>query len=155
MKKSDLILFAVGSSAVQWEMNKILKEQKCNVKVLYTWLEAGGKSSHILSIDYNKKGCFQCLFTDRQGNLINNKANKISEIDVDAYKIRNGCGGTRVAYGNAVLLRTTAVLLEAIKKSFEGGESTNSLINITPTDVIDVKDAFVERKCGCCGDEDI
>ena len=36
MKKADLILFAVGSSTVQWEMNKILKEQKCNVKVIYT-----------------------------------------------------------------------------------------------------------------------
>lgn len=155
MKKADLILFAVGSSTVQWEMNKILKEQKCNVKVIYTWLEAGGENSHILSIDYNKQGCFQCLFTDEQGCLINNKANNVSEIDVEAYKIRNGCGGTRVAYGNAVLLRTTAVLLDVIRKNFERAESTNNLINITPTDVIDVKDTFVERKCRCCGDEDI
>lgn len=93
--------------------------------------------------------------TDEQGCLINNKANNISEIDVEAYKIRNGCGGTRVAYGNAVLLRTTAVLLDVIRKNFERAESTNNLINITPTDVIDVKDTFVERKCRCCGDEDI
>lgn len=155
MKKADLILFAVGSSTVQWEMNKVLKEQKCNAKVIYTWLEAGGENSHILSIDYNKQGCFQCLFTDEQGCLINNKANNVSEIDVEAYKIRNGCGGTRVAYGNTVLLRTTAVLLDVIKKNFERAESTNNLINITPTDVIDVKDTFVERKCRCCGDEDI
>ena len=65
---------------------------------------------------------------------------------MEAYKIRNGCGGTRVAYGNAVLLRTTAVLLDVIRKNFERAESTNNLINITPTDVIDVKDTFVERK---------
>ena len=91
----------------------------------------------------------------QQGCLINNKVNNVSEIDVEAYKIRNGCGGTRVAYGNAVLLRTTAVLLDVIKKNFERAESTNNLINITPTDVIDVKNTFVERKCRCCGDEDI
>ena len=103
MKKADLILFAVGSSTVQWEMNKILKEQKCNVKVIYTWLEAGGENSHILSIDYNKQGCFQCLFTDEQGCLINNKANNVSEIDVEAYKIRNGCGGTRVENYSSVI----------------------------------------------------
>lgn len=58
MKKADLILFAVGSSTVQWEMNKILKEQKCNVKVIYTWLEAGGENSHILSIDTINKDAF-------------------------------------------------------------------------------------------------
>lgn len=60
-----------------------------------------------------------------------------------------------VAYGNAVLLRTTAVLLDVIRKNFERAESTNNLINITPTDVIDVKDTFVERKCRCWWDEDI
>lgn len=155
MEKADLIIFTVGSSNVQWEMNKILKEQKCNAKVIYAWLEAGGKSSHILSIDYNKQGCFQCLFTDKQGALINNKANNVSEIDVDFYKIRNGCGGTRVAYGNTVLLRTTAVLLDVIRKDFEEEKSINRLINITPTEVIDAKDTFVEEKCRCCGDEDI
>lgn len=104
-----------------------------------------------LVIDYSKKGCFQCLFTDRNGGLINNKVNKNS--DVEVYKIRNGCGGTRVAYGNAVLLRTTAVLLDVIRKVFEMPESLNKLIDITPISVMDMEDMFVERKCGCCGDE--
>lgn len=154
-KNADVIIWTVGSSDIQWEMNRTLKEQKCNARVIYTWLEAGGENSHILSIDYNKQGCFQCLFTDNKGDLINNKANNVSEIDVNALKIRNGCGGTRVAYGNAVLLRTTAVLLDVIKKNFDKAEYANNLINITPTAVIDVKDTFVEGKCGCCGDGDI
>ncbi len=58
------------------------------------------------------------------------------------FKIRNGCGETRVAYGNTVLLRTTAVLLDVIRKDFEEEKSINRLINITPTEVIDAKDAF-------------
>lgn len=151
IKKVDLVLFTVGSSDVQLEMNKVLKNKKCTAKVVYTWLEAGGENSHVLVIDYSKKGCFQCLFTDRNGDLINNKVNKNS--DVELYKIRNGCGGTRVAYGNAVLLRTTAVLLDVIRKVFEMPESLNKLIDITPISVIDMEDTFVERKCGCCGDE--
>lgn len=151
IKKVDLVLFTVGSSDVQLEMNKVLKNKKCTAKVVYTWLEAGGENSHVLVIDYSKKGCFQCLFTDRNGGLINNKVNKNS--DVEVYKIRNGCGGTRVAYGNAVLLRTTAVLLDVIRKVFEMPESLNKLIDITPISVMDMEDMFVERKCGCCGDE--
>lgn len=153
MGKVDLILFTVGSSTVQWELNKVLKDQKCKAKVVYAWLEAGGKNSHILAIDYSKPGCFQCLFTDKDGNLINNKANDISEVNVDDYKIRNGCGGTRVAYGNAVLLRTTSVLLDVIRKEVEELETTNRLVNITPTTVVDDKNTFVERKCRCCGNE--
>lgn len=153
MKKVDLILFTVGSSDVQWELNKVLRSEKCKAKVIYTWLEAGGENSHILAIDYNKNGCFQCLFTDENGRLINNKANKSSEVDVEVYKIRNGCGGTRVAYGNAVLLRTTAVLLDVIRNIFEEPEVLNRLVNITPIAVTDKENTFAERKCRCCGDE--
>ena len=151
MDKVDLIVFAVGSSTVQWELNKVLKEKKCKARVIYTWLEAGGENSHILSIDYNKLGCFQCLFTNKKGELVNNKANKLSETEVDAHKIRNGCGGTRVAYGNSVLLRTTSVLLDVIKKDLGVKENKNRLINISPTTVIDDQDTFVEGKCRCCG----
>ena len=153
MEKVDLILFTVGSSAVQWELNKILKDEKCKAKVVYAWLEAGGENSHILAINYSNQGCFACLYIDEDGNLINNKANNISEVDVDTYKIRNGCGGTRVAYGNAVLLRTTAVLLDVIRDAFENPEFSNKLINITPIAVNDEGNTFVERKCRCCGDE--
>ena len=54
-----------------------------------------------------------------------------------------------------MLLRTTAVLLDVIRKDFEEEKSINRLINITPTEVIDAKNTFVEGKCRCCGDEDI
>lgn len=155
MEKADLIIFTVGSSAVQWDLNKVLKEKNCNAKVIYVWLEAGGVNSHILSIDYNKKGCFQCLFTDENGNLVNNKVNIVTEDTIDSYKIRNGCGGTRVAYGNAVLLRTTAILLDVIKNEFERPKVINQLINITPKKIIDAKDTFVEKKCRCCGNDNI
>lgn len=87
-------------------------------------------------------------------NIINiNKANYNSEEDLDNYKIRNGCGGTRVAYGNAVLLRTTAVLLEVVRDLFENPEAPNRLVDITQTSVQDKRNSFIERKCRCCGDE--
>lgn len=153
MEKADLILFTVGSSTVQWKLNKVLKNEKCKAKVVYAWLEAGGENSHILAIDYDKPGCFECLYTDEYGTLTNNKANYNSEEDLDNYKIRNGCGGTRVAYGNAVLLRTTAVLLEVVRDLFENPEASNRLVDITQTSVQDKRNSFIERKCRCCGDE--
>lgn len=153
MRKVDLILFTVGSSAIQWELNKVLKVEKCKAKAVYAWLEAGGENSHILSVNYDKKGCFECLYTDENGGLTNNKANYTYEEDLDGYKIRNGCGGTRVAYGNAILLRTTSVLLDVVRELFENLNAPNRLIDITPVAVRDKENSFIEKRCRCCGDE--
>ena len=50
-----------------------------------------------------------------------------------------------------MLLRTTSVLLDVIKKDLGVKENKNRLINISPTTVIDDQDTFVEGKCRCCG----
>jgi len=149
----DYIIFTVGSSDIQLKLNRILKENNSKAHVLYAWLEAGGDHSHILSIDYNRNGCFECLFTDTNGDLINNKANIVSEDIVISNTISNGCGATRVAYGTAVLLRTVSALLTLIKELESGVKEENCLINIAPDKVVYDFDTFEEKRCRCCGDK--
>lgn len=148
----DIVIFTVGSSDVQLKLNRALKQSRSSPLVIYAWLEAGGSDSHILIIDYKKTGCFECLFTNTMGDWVNNKANNISDKRVQSNIIRNGCGATRVAYGNTILLRTTAVLLEEVKKICDGEFKNNALIDITLQEVCDKGTNFVERKCQCCGD---
>lgn len=149
----DLAIVTVGSSDVQLELNQALKKEHGNRPVVYTWLEAGGIFSHILIVDDKYEGCFQCLFTDADGKKINNKVNQSLVEDIERNKIRNGCGGTRAAYGNAILLRTTSVLLNTLQELFDGRIIINKLIDITPTQVKDMGNNFKERKCQCCNDE--
>ena len=151
IEKIDLIIFTVGSSDTQLELNRVLKRVRCRKTVIYTWLEAGGAESHILVIDYSKQGCFECLFTDKAGNLINNKANQVVDTEIEKYRIRNGCGATRVAYGNVILLRTVGVLLDTIKKLFDDVMKENTLININSSEVLYTGNDFVEGECQCCG----
>lgn len=151
IKKYDLIIFTVGSSDVQLALNRVFIEEGYNKLVIYVWLEAGGKDSHILIVDYSKKGCFECLFTDSSGKLVNNKVNKLSDERIERYTLKNGCGATRVAYGTSVLLRTTSVLLDIIQKIFNNEVNENSLINISPIKVVNNGNSFVERECKCCG----
>ena len=73
----------------------------------------------LIKVEYNKKGCFQCLYTDEKGALINNKANRLEEDAHNRLIIRNGCGGTRAPYGTAVLLRTVAAMLYCIENIFD------------------------------------
>lgn len=154
MHDFDIIFFTVGSSDVQLMANTVFKEANYDKPVVYSWLEAGGTYSHILKVDYLKKGCFECLYTNKEGNLVNNKANKLSDELVEQNTIRNGCGATRVAYGTEILLRTTCVMLDTVKSIFRGEFEDNCLIDIEPTFIINQGYIFKEVKCQCCGDRD-
>lgn len=154
MNKFDMIIFTVGSSDVQLMANVAFREAGYDKPVIYSWLEAGGVNSHILKVDYSKKGCFECLYTNKEGKLVNNKANKLSNELVDQNTIRNGCGATRVAYGNEILLRTVSVLLDTVKRTFKDEFEDNCLIDIEPTSVINIGNIFNEGMCQCCSDKD-
>lgn len=152
MSKFNLIIFTVGSSNIQFQCNRMFKKEQYNKPVIYTWLEAGGINSHILSVNYSKQGCLECLFTNPDGKFINNKANQSSDTEVENNTIRNGCGGTRVAYGTEILLSTTSVVLNTVKKVLNDELKQNSLIDIALDKVIVQGNTFIERKCKCCGE---
>lgn len=152
--KFDMIIFTVGSSDVQLMSNTVFKEANYDKPVIYSWLEAGGTHSHVLKVDYSKKGCFECLYTNKEGSLVNNKANKLPDELVEKNTIRNGCGATRVAYGTEILLRTTCAILDTVKRTFRGEFEDNCLIDIEPTSLINQGNTFKEGKCQCCGDRD-
>ena len=132
---------------------RVLKDNHCTAKTIFGWLEAGGIYSHLLYVDYQKQGCFECLYTASSGELINNKANASNAESVENNTIRNGCGGTRAAYGTAVLLRTVSALITLMKKAENHEFDNNCLINIAPEKVDYLADSFIEKECRCCGDK--
>lgn len=152
IEKNDLILFTIGNSDKQLMFNQLLKEYNCKIPVFYSWIEAGGEYSHILKVEYEKRGCFQCLYTEKDGTFRNNKANIVDDIITDSLILRNGCGGTRAPYGTSVLLRTTAALLKSIQEVMNGEELDNYLLNISSSQCKKLGVTFYERKCTCCGD---
>lgn len=152
INKQDIIIFTIGNSDMQLYFNEILREHNCLIPVIYTWIEAGGEYSHLLKIEYNKKGCFQCLYTDKKGNWINNKANIMKEVEQDKLIIRNGCGGTRAPYGTAVLLRTVAALLYVVEKIFDVDQDDNYLLTVGKDSCYQKNYDFIEGMCRCCGD---
>lgn len=151
LQSVDLIIFTIGNSDEQLKFNKILSELHCKIPVFFVWLEAGGKYSHILTVNYEKQGCFECLFTNTDGKLVNNRAMLNTEDQVESSLIRNGCGGTRAAYGTSVLLRTVAVLLNIMQKFLGGEIKNNTLIDILPDKVSYPAHIIPMEKCNCCG----
>lgn len=149
----DLIVFTIGNSDEQLKFNAALKKANCSKPVLFAWLEEGGVYSHILFVNYQNRGCFECLYTDFQGHLVNNRARKNTDESIEKGLIRNGCGGTRAAYGTAVILRTTAALLDTIRDVIDQRITNNTLIDIAP-DRITISDTeFPMEACNCCGNK--
>ena len=66
----DMLIFTIGSSDSQLHYNRLLKKLKCSVPVIYCWLEAGGEYSHILVVNYQGHGCYECLYTNEDGVLV-------------------------------------------------------------------------------------
>ena len=151
LQSADLIIFTIGNSDKQLKFNRILNKLDCKIPVFFVWLEAGGKYSHILMVNYEKQGCFECLFTNTDGKLVNNRAMLNTEEQVESSLLRNGCGGTRAAYGTSVLLRTVAVLLNIMQKVFSGEIKNNMLIDILPDKVSYPTHIIPMERCNCCG----
>lgn len=147
----DLIIFTIGSSDEQLKLNSILKKSNCHIPAIFVWLEEGGTNSHILLVNYQMPGCFECLYTDSNGDYVNNRARKNSAAATEKTIIRNGCGGTRAAYGTAILLRTTAALLDLLKDYDERKIMANILIDITPERITISDTEFPMEACNCCG----
>ena len=89
--------------------------------------------------------------TDSNGEYVNNRARKNSSAATINGIIRNGCGGTRAAYGTAILLRTTAALLDVIQDYDEHKIIANTLIDITPERITISDTEFPMEACNCCG----
>ena len=94
-----------------------------------------------------------CLYTDSNGKHVNNRARKNSTVTTENGIIRNGCGGTRAAYGTTTLLRTTAALLEVIRDYDEKKITSNTLIDIAPEKITISDTEFPMEACNCCGNK--
>ena len=139
----NVIIIAVGSSDVQLRINKFMRMNHIAVPTFYCWLESDGESSHVAAIRNDKYGCFECLFTNNDGRKCNNIAN-ISQEKAIQY-IRNGCGGTRIPYGNQTLLTATALLLHALKDN----TTENKLYSFTFNSMTS-KPFPKNERCACC-----
>ena len=148
---ADLLVVTVGSSDEQLKFNRILKSLNCSIPVFFVWLEDGGIYSHILIAEYKDAGCFECLYTSKDGQPVNNRARKNPDNGMDGTIIRNGCGGTRAAYGTAILLRTVAALLDSIHKVMTSQITKSTLIDISDSTVCISNTKFPEEECNCCG----
>ncbi len=161
LEKYDLIIVTTGGTDFMLRLNKQFKKTNFGSTVIFSWIESNGIGVHALPINYSKKGCFQCLYT----NVETNKAH-YSNQKSDLKVIGTGCGGVFNPYGNLALLRGCAMILELVQLFLNNQLNTDknllySLRTANPVqgnnyilskrDFENSKDFYIDERCEVCG----
>src|SRR5690625_1409721 len=125
----DCVIVAIGDTMTSLKLNNYFKDKK--IKVIYTWLETYGIGGHLLAINYNNKGCFQCLYTDpKKSYLVSNRAS-IAEEGQDFNKSMASCFSRFVPYGSVAPLKATTNIIEAFVEIIKNGLGENFLLSLS------------------------
>lgn len=123
LNKYDLLIIATGGTDYMLKLNKIFKQRKIDIPVLFTWIESRGIGVHALVVDYNRKGCFNCLYTNSNTNKAH-FSNKTYNDELTG----TGCGGVINKYGNIVLLKGSAMILNIILDILNSNKISDNIL---------------------------
>lgn len=141
------LIITIGSTDQQMALAKSLAKLTEPITVFHSWLEGNGKNSHTLVSKNNRTGCYNCLLKDDDGNFINNRANHTTENDSQI--LRDGCGGTRVKYGNRTLLMATNGLIKAFEIVNQDNQSF--MVSNHVDDGLTIEKHIKSLGCELCG----
>lgn len=142
----DYLIFTIGSTDQQLELAEAITKSQKQITVFHSWLEGDGENSHILVSKNDGTGCYRCIHTNEYGDFSTNNINTSNKVNTTI--LRDGCGGTRVSYGNRTLLTASNGLLKAIKENREIESSFIISGNIDKG--LRIKLNFQEPGCGLC-----
>ena len=107
LNKYSYIISCTGNAVVDCFLNRFIYKNSYKTKIIFSWLEPYGIAEHILTIDSQNKGCFDCYL--KSPYSIN-----LSSGD-EQYKIRNNvCAGSFTPYGRISTTRIAANVVEII-----------------------------------------
>lgn len=156
----DLIIIATGGTDYMMKLNKYFKEVKIGTPVLFTWIESRGIGVHCLAVNYDRKGCFNCLYTDSDSNKAH-FSNKNYNYELTG----TGCGGVINQYGNIVLLKGSSMILNVILDMLNSNKIDENLLfsvktlneyvindgNISLGGEIVARTSYISEGCDICG----
>ncbi|MCM3393720.1 ThiF family adenylyltransferase [Cytobacillus oceanisediminis] len=131
MNKSnvDLIIVSIGSPNTEMELNRILHGLTEPPPTLYTWVEPLGIGGHTLvTLNGDRKGCYQCLFQPDEINPIFNRA-AFAQPFQEFSKSITGCGSAFVPYSFLDSERSAILTVEAGIKILLGKLQGNPLLS--------------------------
>lgn len=168
----DIIISAVGNHNVNRWINEFIHSKEIKTPVVYAWNEVLGIGHHIAYIQYGYKGCYECFFGRNEETEELYDRTSYCEPGQNVVKRVAGCGNTFIPYGSTTSLKTAAMCVDVVKKTFEEQYTDNMIISAQGDDyhflraglklsnkylrqsnsIVEYSgNQFADLKCKCCG----
>lgn len=108
----DGIALAFGAPSVERSFSRVLKDQRYDIPVVFTWLEAMDLGGHSVLMWTKGEGCLDCAYRDDEG--LPSQASRTSFLEPNQPVTRNltGCAGAFVPFGPIQARRTGLLAAE-------------------------------------------
>lgn len=125
----DLFIVAIGSPNKEMMINERLHKLTEPPPTIYTWVEPLGIGGHtLLTLNNERKGCYQCLFKPEEDSPIYNRS-AFAEPFQDFSKSITGCGSVFTPYSFLDSERSAMLAVEAGIKVLTGNMKGNPLLS--------------------------
>lgn len=166
----DCVIVCVGDTMTSLKLNQIFKKR--NITCIYGWLDPYGIGGHLLVINPFLRGCYQCLYTSTDGELVNNRAS-FAEKGQSFTRSLASCTSRYIPYGSLTILKETAYIIENLIEVLKKNINKNYLVSWTGDTTLFRRDGyrlskryftfgnegvkkeldFYAQKCEACGEE--
>lgn len=142
----DLVISATGDQSQERYLNKFLFQNKIELPVIYTWVEAYGVGGHAVASIPGGGGCLNCIFSDNEtGEKSLYPRIGFIEKGQKIISSHTGCGQEYVSYSNIDAVQTASIaaksairvlnseISESVYTSWKGDDSLVKKRNISLT----------------------
>lgn len=114
LSKYDGIVLAFGAPSVERSFSRVLKDERFDLPVVFTWLEALDLGGHSVLMWTKGEGCLDCAYRDDEGQP--SQVSRTSFLEPNQPVTRNltGCAGAFVPFGPIQARRTGLLAAEHI-----------------------------------------
>jgi len=138
----DYVIAATGNAIVNMWINDYINTNKINTPVFYIWNETLDIGSHVAVIQFEKGGCYECIFK-RDEVLGLYDSTSYCKPGQSVTKNVSGCSGTFIPYGSLISIQSSVLFIDLLKKFAEGRIEENIVVSEKGDDYYFKKSGFI------------
>lgn len=138
----DYVIAATGNAIVNMWINDYINTNRINTPVFYIWNETLDIGSHVAVIQFDKAGCYECIFK-RDEILGLYDSTSYCKPGQNVTKNVSGCSGTFIPYGSLISIQSSILFINLLKKFAEGRIEKNIVVSEKGDDYYFKKSGFI------------
>ena len=138
----DYVIAATGNAILNMWINDYINTNKINTPVFYIWNETLDIGSHVAVIQFDKAGCYECIFK-RDEVLGLYDSTSYCRPGQNVTKNVSGCSGTFIPYGSLISIQSSILFIDLLKTFTEGRIEENIIVSEKGDDYYFKKAGFV------------